>query len=53
MPGRAVLNVVYAMIVDGLDPKQREEIDAAIYGWGEMNDQANKTLFDRRGSEDD
>lgn len=52
MPPRIVLNVVYAMLVDGLDAKQRDEFDAELYGWNELNARANKALFDPRGGED-
>jgi ABC-type taurine transport system ATPase subunit len=46
MPVRAALNVAYALLVDGLDHKQREDLDARIYGWSELNTQANRKLHD-------
>lgn len=44
MPARAVLNVVYAMLTDGMDSKQRQEFDTSLYGWDALNDQANRRL---------
>jgi hypothetical protein len=51
MPVRIALNVVYAMLTEGLDAKQRQEFDTSLYGWGEINDRANQEL--RRGIEDE
>jgi hypothetical protein len=51
MPVRAALNVVYALLTDGLDTKQRQQFDTDLYGWGEMNDRANRTL--RMGIDDE
>lgn len=45
MPVRVALNVVYAMLTDGLDSKQREEFDTRLYGWTEVNEQANRALY--------
>lgn len=47
MPLRIALNVVYAMLTEGLDAKQRHEFDESLYGWGEINERANQEL--RRG----
>lgn len=44
MPLRVALNAAYAMLTDGLDAKERERLDEQIYGWGELNDQANRAL---------
>lgn len=51
MPLRAVLNVVYAMLTDGMDSKQRQDFDTSLYGWDALNDQGNKVL--RGGIDDD
>lgn len=53
LPPRVVLNVVYAMLTDGMDSQGREEFDAKLYGWDELNQQGNKALFDKRGGEDE
>lgn len=50
MPVRAVLNVVYAMLVDGLGSKQRQQFEASLNGWDEMNQRANRVLQDQRES---
>lgn len=52
LPPRVVINAVYAMLTDGLSNEQRDEFDARLYGWDEINSKANKTLFDIRGGED-
>lgn len=44
MPLRVALNVAYAMLADGLDAKERERLDEQLYGWGELNEQANRAL---------
>lgn len=44
MPLRAVLNIVYAMLTDGLDSKQRQEFDTSLHGWDALNEQANRRL---------
>jgi hypothetical protein len=44
MPVRAVFNVAYALLVDGLDSKQRDEFDTSLYGWSDLNDSANRAL---------
>lgn len=47
MSVRVVCNVVYALMVEGLDGKERERFDADLYapigGWEEATDR----LFDR------
>jgi hypothetical protein len=50
MPLRVALNAAYAMLTQGLDAEQRQQIDEQIYGWGEMNNQANRVL--RMGVDD-
>lgn len=50
MPARVVLNVVYAMLVDGRDEKQRRELDDKLYGFDAINEEANRALWDRRES---
>lgn len=52
LPPRVVLNAVYAMLTDGLDSQQRDEFDASLYGWDELNKQADRKIFDIRGGED-
>jgi len=44
MPVRAALNLAYFLIMEGRDEKQRKEADEKLYGWGEMNEQANRKL---------
>jgi hypothetical protein len=44
MPVRAALNIAYAILVDGLDSKQREEFDTDLHGWGDLNDVGNRIL---------
>jgi hypothetical protein len=44
MPFRVALNVAYAMLTEGLDGKQRQQIDDQIYGWAAMNERANQVL---------
>ena len=44
MPLRVALNVAYAMLTDGLDAKEREKFDEQLYGWGDLNIQANRAL---------
>lgn len=44
MPVRAALNVAYALLVKGLDTKERQKFDTELYGWGEFNDRANRAL---------
>lgn len=53
MPPRILLNAVYAMLIDGLDEKQRDEFDASLYGWNEKNQQADRKIFDMRGGGDE
>lgn len=52
LPPRVVINAVYAMLTDGMDAEQRDEFDAELYGWNEMNTRANRALNDPRGGED-
>ena len=52
MPVRAALNVAYAMLVDGLDSKQREEFDTSLNGWSDLNERGNQALWSG-GTEDD
>lgn len=51
MPLRVALNVAYAMLTEGLDDKQRDHLDEQLYGWGDLNNQANRAL--RAGVPDD
>lgn len=44
MPFRVALNVAYAMLIEGLDGKQRQQVDDQIYGWAAMNERANQVL---------
>ena len=37
--------MAYAMLVDGLDSKQREEFDTSLHGWGELNERGNQALW--------
>ena len=52
MPVRAALNVAYAMLVDGLDAKQREEFDTRLNGWAELNERANQALWGAGADQD-
>jgi hypothetical protein len=45
MPLRAALNLAYALITEGADTKQRQEIDDQLYGWGDMNKRAQQDLY--------
>lgn len=49
MPVRAALNAVYASLVVGADKKQRDEIDAELYGWNAVNDAATRALLNDGG----
>lgn len=51
MPFRVALNVAYAMVMEGLDADQRQKLDEQIYGWGDVNDRANRVL--RMGVDED
>lgn len=44
MPVRVALNVVYAMLLKGMDDKQRADFDSRLYGWDELNDLGNRAL---------
>lgn len=44
MPVRAALNLTYVLATEGMDTKQREEFDADIHGWNEMNERAQRAL---------
>jgi hypothetical protein len=52
LPPRVVLNAVYAMLTDGMDRKQRDDFDAELYGWTEVNQRANTRLQALSGGED-
>jgi len=45
MPVRMGLNLAYALLIEGADPKQRKELDNQLYGWGEMNKRADQDLI--------
>lgn len=49
MPVRVALNVAYALLMEGRDKKERDEIDAKLYGWGEMNEAAERDLWQSGG----
>jgi hypothetical protein len=51
MPLRVALNAAYAVLAEGLDESQRQQLDEQVYGWGELNQQANRLL--RVGVDDD
>lgn len=56
MPVRTALNVVYALLVDGMDPKDRERFDAELYGLDAESERANRALWagdDARPETDD
>lgn len=44
MPLRVALNAAYAMLTAGLDAKERDRLDEQIYGWTDLNEQANRVL---------
>jgi hypothetical protein len=44
MPLRVALNAAYAMLTQGLDADQRQHLDEQVYGWGEMNNRADRVL---------
>jgi hypothetical protein len=44
MPPRAVLNAVYAHMVRDMDPKQRRNFNAELYGWKADNDAGMRAL---------
>jgi len=44
--------MVYAWLVRGLDGKERKKLDDELYGWGAMNEQANKRLSERMAEPD-
>lgn len=44
MPLRVALNVAYAMVTEGMDGKQRRQMDEQIYGWSSLNDRGNQLL---------
>jgi hypothetical protein len=46
MPVRTAVNTVYAMLTDGLDAEQRDEFDAKLHGWDELDRRANQVLWD-------
>lgn len=44
MPVRVAMNVAYAVLVDGLDTEQRQQLDEKVYGWDQKNEAANRNL---------
>ena len=52
LPPRVIINAVYAMLTTGMSSDEHDEFDSKLYGWDELNRQADKKLFDVRGSED-
>jgi len=48
---RAALNVAYAMLIDGLDSKQREEFDTGLNGWSDLNERGNQALWSGEGED--
>ncbi|GAA0528831.1 hypothetical protein GCM10010172_06800 [Paractinoplanes ferrugineus] len=47
------LNVVYAMLVEDLDAKQREKFDSDLHGWGELNERGDAALWQAMDSVED
>jgi hypothetical protein len=45
MPLRAALNVVYALKVKEMDARQRVEFDRILNGWDQVDEKANKALW--------
>lgn len=45
MPVRVALNLAYALLMEGRDEKERKEIESQLYGWGDMNKQAERALW--------
>jgi hypothetical protein len=51
MPMRAALNIVYALQVKDLDPKERAKFDDDLHGWGAVNERANRALWEPSGDD--
>lgn len=47
MPMRAALNMVYAYLLDGLDPSERKKMNDEIHGWTADNERATNVLHQR------
>jgi len=45
MPVRIACNIAYAMLVDGLDAKQRKDFDTQLHGWDDINNRATQALL--------
>lgn len=45
MPVRAVLNTVYALMVKGMDAKERRDFDDELYGFREDNARRTRALW--------
>lgn len=45
MPVRAVLNTVYALLVDGMDATQRKDFDDELYGFTAENERMTRALW--------
>jgi len=52
MPARAALNAYYAWRTHGMERKQREDFDNALYGWTAHNEAANRELFGNTNAPD-
>jgi hypothetical protein len=48
---REGLNVAYALLIDGLDGKQRERLDAELYGYSEKDQRALAALMGGRAGD--
>lgn len=46
MAPRVALNMVYAHLMQGLDAKQRRQLDDELYGWAAENQRANQALLE-------
>jgi hypothetical protein len=51
MSVRTALNLTYHILCEGRDEKQRRELDAELYGWGDMNKRAEADLWRDSGGE--
>ena len=51
MPVRVVLNVAYSLWTQHMTSEQRQEFDTLRYGFGEMNERANRALFTPAGDD--
>lgn len=45
MPVRVVLNVTYTLMTKDMDSKQRRDFDAELYGLHDLENRANKALW--------